>query len=393
MNAQAEAILREVAEALRKAPARITLRGAVPAARPFLAAMLHRAIASPLLVVTAGNAEAERFHREAAFWLARGERALLFPSREVLPFEPLSPEPGIAAARIETLAALAAGGGRPLLVAPLEAVLQHLIPRGRLLLARLEVRRGDTLSWERLRRHLLQWGYRPVERAAEPGDFAQRGGIVDLFPPGEGSPVRVELFGDEVDSIHRFDPETQRNTGPLERFVVLPAREIFLDGGVLGTLNKHLVAPEGAPEGGESWLAQQAAALPGLEHYAAALLHSRQTIVDYLPAPPVVLLDEWPDLESRASRLADEIAKGVARAALPGLADPDRAFVPFENWRTSLADQPVVQLDLFGLSPDADREVALEFATGRTFLAADEAAPGRGGHLPAAARTLATAQR
>ena len=93
-------------------------------------------------MITAGNREAERFCDEAAFWLPRAERALLFPSREVLPFEPLSPEPGIAAARMATLAALAAGAGRPLVVAPLEAVLQYLIPRGKLLLARLDVQRG-----------------------------------------------------------------------------------------------------------------------------------------------------------------------------------------------------------------------------------------------------------
>ncbi|HWR97184.1 MAG TPA: DEAD/DEAH box helicase, partial [Candidatus Methanoperedens sp.] len=393
MNGSADALLREVAAVLGKGPARITLRGAVPAARPFLAAALHGALSAPLLVVTPGNREAERFQREAAFWLARGERALLFPGREVLPFEPLSPEPGIAAVRIATLVALAAGDGRPLVVAPLEAVLQHLIPKGRLLLAHLDVRRGDALSWERLRRHLVQWGYRPVARAGEPGDFARRGGIVDLFPPGQDGPVRIELFGDEVDSLHRFDPETQRNAGTLERFTILPAREVFLDGGVLGALNRHLVAPDGAPAGGESWLAQQAAALPGLEHYAAALLHSRQTIADYFPAPPVLLLEEWPDLETRAARLADEIEQGVARATLPGLADPDRAFLTFERWRGALAGQAVVQFDLFGLSPDADRELALETTTGRAFLAAGGAAQGRGGHLPTAAKALAAAQR
>ena len=331
MTPAADRLLREIAETLRKGPARLTLRGAVPPARPFLAAALHRALRAPVLVVTAGNREAERFCDEAAFWLPRAERALLFPSREVLPFEPLSPEPGIAAARMATLAALAAGAGRPLVVAPLEAVLQYLIPRGKILLARLDVQRGGTLEWDRFRRHLVQWGYRPAARVAEPGEFSQRGGIVDLFPPAQPAPVRIELLGDEVDSIHAFDVETQRNTGTLERVAVLPAREVFLDGGVLGALKKHLVAPEGGPAGGESWLAQHAAALPGLEHYGAALLHSRQTLLDYFAAPPVLLLDEWPDLESRAGKLDEEIAQGLGRAALPGLADPQRVFVGFDQ--------------------------------------------------------------
>ncbi len=218
------------------------------------------------------------------------------------------------------------------------------------------MQRGGTLEWDRFRRHLVQWGYRPAARVAEPGEFSQRGGIVDLFPPAQPAPVRIELFGDEVDSIHAFDVETQRNTGTLERVVVLPAREVFLDGGVLGALKKHLIVPEGGPVGGESWLAQHAAALPGLEHYGAALLHSRQTLLDYFASPPVLLLDEWPDLESRAGKLDEEIARGLGRAALPGLADPQRVFVGFDLWRAGIKELGVVQFDLFGLAPDADRE-------------------------------------
>jgi len=384
-------LLREIAEVLRKGPARLTLRGAVAPARPFLAAALHRALQVPVLVITAGNREAERFRDEAGFWLPRSERALLFPAREVLPFEPLSPEPGIASARMAALADLA-GGGRPLVVSPLEAVLQYLIPRGKLLLARLDVQRGGTLEWDRFRRHLVQWGYRPAARVGEPGEFSQRGGIVDLYPPAQPAPVRIELFGDEVDSIHAFDVETQRNTMALQQVVVLPAREVFLDGGVLGALKKHLVAPEGGPAGGESWLAQHAAALPGLEHYGAALLHSRQTLLDYFAAPPVLLLDEWPDLESRAGKLDQEIAQGLGRAALPGLADPQRVFVGFDRWRSGLAELGVVQFDLFGLAPDADREFSVETATGRAFLAAGGGSGTREGHLPAAVKTIAASQ-
>ncbi len=372
---------------------RVTLRGAVVSARPCIAAALHRALAAPVLVVTAGNREAERFCSEASFWLPRAQRALLFPSREVLPFEPLSPEPAIAAERIATLATLAGGNSRPLVVAPLEAVLQFLIPRGKLLQARLDVRRGGALEWDRFRRHLMQWGYRPTARVAEPGEFSQRGGIIDLFPPTMPAPVRIELSGDDIDSIHAFDQETQRNTGVLEKVAVLPAREIFLDGGVLGALKKHLVAPEGGPAGGESWLAQQAAAHPGLEHYGAALLHSRQSLLDYFSSPPLVLLDDWPDLESRAAKLVEEIAKGIGRAAIPGLADPERVFTGFDRWRAGLVDFGVVQFDLFGLAPDADREFSLETATGRAFLAAGAGGTARGGHLPAAVKTIAAAQR
>ncbi len=388
----AVAALPGLAEALRRGAGRITLGGAVVPARPFIVAAVHALAGSPVLVVTATNREAERLREEIAFWLPRRDAVLLLPDREVLPFEPLSPEPGLASERMATLSSLAAGGGRPVVVAPLEAALGYLLPKGKLLLARRDLARGASLDADAFRRHLLRWGYRPVERVAEPGELAQRGGIVDLFPPGQPAPVRLELFGDEIDSIHRFDPETQRNGEPLNAVAVLPAREVLLDGGVLGALRRHLAAPEGGPEGGETWLFQEAAALPGLEHYAAALLHSRQTVLDYLPAPPVVVLDEWPDLEARAERLAEEAAQGVGRASLPALADPERAFLPFERWRRLLEDLPVVQLDLFGLAPEAGRRVALETATGRAFLLAGGAERPREGHMAAAVRALAAAQ-
>jgi len=395
MSRSAPELLREIAAALGRGAIRLTLGGAVIPARPFLAAALHRVLNAPVLVVTANNREAERFCAEVSFWLPRSENVWLFPSREVLPFEPLSPEPKIAATRMATLAALAAlasGCGRPLVVAPIEATLQFLIPKGKLQLARLDVRRGGSLDWDRFRRHLVQWGYRPTARVVEPGEFSQRGGIIDLFPPAQPAPVRIELCGDDVDSIQAFDAETQRNTGALDRTAVLPAREVFLDGGVLGALKKHLIAPEGGPAGGESWLAQQAAGLPGLEHYGAALLHSSQTLFDYFATPPVVLLDEWPDLESRVGKLEEEIATGLGRAALPGLADPKRIFVGLDRWRARLTELGVVQFDLFGLAPEADRTFCVETATGRAFLAAAGAAQTHGGHLPAAVKAMAAAQ-
>jgi transcription-repair coupling factor (superfamily II helicase) len=392
MSESSPTLLRDLAATLGKGPLHATLRGAVVPARPFFAATLYRLVDAPLLVVVAGNAEAERFRDEAAFFLPRGAPVLLFPEREVLPFEPVSPDPAIAAARIATLAALI-GGGRPLVVATLEAVLQYLIPKGKFALARLEIVRGGTLAWDRFRRHLMQWGYRPAERVVEPGEFSQRGGIVDFFPPALDTPVRVELFDDEVDSIHRFDPETQRNGDRLERVTVLPAREIFLDTGVLGGLKSHLAALAGeAPETGDQGLFQQAVSLPGFEHYGALVLHSHQTLLDYFPAPPLVLLDEWPDIEGRAKKLAGELEQGASRASLPALALPERAFLDFEAWRALLRDLPVLHFDLFDLSPRTDRQITVETATGRGFLHAGGAEQAREGPLPAVVRRLGAQQ-
>jgi transcription-repair coupling factor (superfamily II helicase) len=198
-----------------------------------------------------------------------------------------------------------------------------------------------------------------------PGEFSRRGGILDLFPPSLSSPVRVELFGEEIESLRLFDPETQRNEGDLDTVRVLPAREILLDAPALQTLKKHLPAP-GDENAGDPL--EDALRIPGLEHYQALLSHSRQTLFDYFPSPPVVVVSEYADLEGRAEGFRKEVRQEADRAVLPGLYDPARAYLDFSKWNASLRDRPTLYLDSFGLAPPHAEKVRFDSSGGRSYV-------------------------
>jgi transcription-repair coupling factor (superfamily II helicase) len=349
---------------------RLALHGAVPAARPYLVAALARRLETPILVVTASSGEAEIFREELRFFLDEGTDVLPFPAWEVLPFEPLSPSPEISALRTATLAALLEARN-PVVVAPLEAVLQFLIPKGKFALAALELRRGETLNWPRLFRHFAETGYRRSESVEVVGEYSRRGGILDLYPPSLPSPVRVELFGDEIESLRLFDPETQRSGGEREKVEVLPAREILLDGNTLGKLKGHLPPPE---KGEERDLLEEAADVPGLEHYQAILSRSRQTIVDYLSSEPLLVLCEYSDLESRAEKFRREVVQEAERATFRDLFDPARAYLDFAAWSSAHRELPTLYLDSFGLSPPGTEALQIKTSGGRSFVLS-----GRGG--------------
>jgi transcription-repair coupling factor (superfamily II helicase) len=365
----------------------LALQGAVPAVRPFLAARLALRLGSPLLVVTASSAEAERFHEELKFFLPPEETVLHFPSWEVLPFEPLSPSPEISAARITALDELLRAPA-PVVVAPLEAVLQHLVPKGTFAVAGLDLRLGENLSWPGFFRRLSEGGYRRAERVELPGEFSRRGGILDFFPPSQSSPVRVELFGDEIESLRLFDPETQRNEGDLERVRVLPAREILLDTAALRVLKKHLPAPEEA--GGDPL--EEALRIPGLEHYQALLLHSRQTILDYFPSPPIVVISEYSDLESRAEKFRGEVRQEAERAIFPALYAPEKAYLDFAKWTAALREHSTLYLDSFGLSPPETETVKVESSGGRSYVLSGQSEGAKESPLEATVHKLKTDQ-
>ena len=357
--------LEEIFAHFAEDPARhLALQGAVPSVRPFLAARLFLRTGAPLLVVTATSAEASSFSEELRFFLPPAEKVLHFPSWEVLPFEHLSPSPEISAVRIAALDELLRAPA-PVVVAPLEAVLQHLVPAGRFAGAGIELRRGGTLVWPRFFRRLAEGGYRRAEQVEVPGEFSRRGGILDFFPPSLPSPVRVELFGEEIESLRLFDPGTQRNEGDLETVRVLPSREILLDGPALQTLKKHLPAP-GDGEGGDPL--EEALRLPGLEHYQALLSHSRQSLVDYFASPPAVVISEYADLEGRAESFRKELRQEAERAILPGLYDPGRAYLDFAGWTASLRERPVLYLDSFGLAPAGTETVKIDSSGGRSYV-------------------------
>ncbi|MCB0322128.1 MAG: transcription-repair coupling factor [Bdellovibrionales bacterium] len=260
----------------------------------------------PVLVVVENSRAGELFLSDARFLAPPQHQVIPLFGWEVLPFDGLSPAPDVSAARLYALYELTRGSAA-IVVASVEAMMQRIAPPNFLRQSVLELAVGAELDREELIEKLDEGGYRRSTLVEETGQMAIRGAVVDLFPPGSVYPVRVELFGDEVQSIRRFDSSTQRSHDQVTRFSVLPVRELFVSSDRDAMLNalrdraSELSLPRAASKTVEDAL-QTGVAWPGIEHLQPLLLEQLATVWDYLPpGAPVVVIDE-----AGVERSADE---------------------------------------------------------------------------------------
>jgi transcription-repair coupling factor (superfamily II helicase) len=254
MTADLEPILRQLADHERIEALGITLREhtaarlhvapALTAARTAIVAALARLTQRPLLYVVGSGEAALRAREDLCQWLDP-ETVLLFQAGDALPYEPMSPGNDVIAGRLRVLRALGDGRWRlgdadsdsqppspishPLVVvAPIKALLQPTLSPAERDEASIQLRRGDEHNLDELVGRWVAMGYRIAPTVEEPGELNRRGGIVDIFPPGDELPLRIEFFGDEIDSLRRFDPITQRSEAQVREAAVGPAHEIPL---------------------------------------------------------------------------------------------------------------------------------------------------------------------
>ena len=159
-----------------------------------------------------------------------GQRLALFtlPDWEVLPYDLFSPHPDITSERLRTLFALPQQHSGCLIVAA-DTLIQRLPPPAYVQGRAFELTKGDRFALPEFRSRLIEAGYASVGQVTSPGEFAVRGSLLDVFPMGSATPLRIDLFDDVIEGIRRFDPETQRSLDALERVRMLPAREMPLD--------------------------------------------------------------------------------------------------------------------------------------------------------------------
>jgi transcription-repair coupling factor (superfamily II helicase) len=236
--------------------ARIQAAPAPAAARVPLVAALALGGGAPILYVVNTTDAALRARDDLCQWLG-SERVLLFPAIDALPYEHMSPGPDVLAARLRALRALsverwvstpaidaptmsafavpaeidsALNPQRPalIIVAPVKALTQPTLTPAELADATTPLQRGQEISLDDLMGRLITLGYRVAPTVEEPGEINRRGGIIDIFPPGDELPLRVEFFGDEIDSLRRFDPVTQRSEAQVREVVVGPPHEFPL---------------------------------------------------------------------------------------------------------------------------------------------------------------------
>ena len=197
------------------------------AGEDFFVSALARALESPVLVVAPGPREAEQLAEGAEAWLG-AERAALLPAWEALPYEGISPSPEISARRADAVRRLRAADGPFVLVAPALAAMQGLVPTlGEV--APVEIVKGIDLPPDALAERLVDLGYVRSDVVEHRGEFAVRGGVLDAFPGTARRPVRLEYWGDEIESIREFTPSSQLSTSPVVRVEIPPVRELIPD--------------------------------------------------------------------------------------------------------------------------------------------------------------------
>ncbi|MXU65852.1 transcription-repair coupling factor [Oceanomicrobium pacificus] len=233
--------------------------------------------------------------RTALGFVAPDLPVLTFPAWDCVPYDRISPNADISAQRMATLATLAGGFDRPALVlTTLNAATQKVPPHAAIAAASFVAEKDRQLNVEALRAFLVRMGFSPSPTVTEPGDFAVRGGLIDIFPPGQGGPVRLDLFGDVVDGIRRFDAETQRTTAHIDRIELAPVSEIILDEAAIKRFRQAYRTSFGAAGNDDALYAavSEGRKHQGMEHWLPFFYEGLESFFDYLPDAPVSMDDQ-----------------------------------------------------------------------------------------------------
>ena len=268
--------------------------------------------------------------RSALEFLAPDMPVFVFPGWDCLPYDRVSPNPDISAARMATLAALVHQmPDRFVLLTTLNAATQRVPAREVLREAAFKAMVGGRVNEEALRGFLVRMGFSQSPTVMEPGDYAIRGGIIDIFPPGDAGPVRLDLFGDVLDGARRFDPATQRTVEKLDVVELAPVSEVILDEAAITRFRQTYRLTFGAA-GTDDPLYEAVSAgrkHAGIEHWLGFFHERLETLFDYLPKATVTLDDQV--TASRLSRwdtIADQYE--TRRLALESRSHRDSVYKP-----------------------------------------------------------------
>ena len=361
-------------------PERVTLSGAPEG---YDARLLAQELAAgrPVLHVARDDKRLEAMRAALAFFAPQAV-VLDFPGWDCLPFDRMSPNPDISARRMATLAALAQGAvpGPFVLLTTLSAATQRVPAREVLREAAFVAEVGGRVDEARLRSFLVRMGFSQAPTVLEPGDYAIRGGIVDIYPPGQEGPVRLDLFGDVLDGARRFDPGSQRTTEKLARVELAPVSEVILDEAAILRFRQAYRIEFGAA-GTDDPLYEAVSAgrkHAGMEHWLPFFHERLETLFDYLPGASVVLDDQVePARAARWEGIADSYDNRVeamrSKARIDSVykpAPPGLLYLDEAGWQGALAAHRVLQLAPLPAPPgpgivDAGGRIGRDFAPER----------------------------
>ena len=344
---------------------RFTLPRAAGSADALLLAQLgerERALRRTTAIVTADASDARRLVDELAFF-APGLRCAVFPDWETLPYDTFSPHQDLISERLAALWRISQKDkdtGADVVIVPATTALYRLAPPGFLAGYTFEFKVQQKLDEAKLRAQLTLAGYSHVTQVVSPGEYAVRGGLIDLFPMGSLVPYRVDLFDDEIDSIRTFDPDTQRSLYPVSEVRLLPGREFPMDEAARAKFrSRWRELLEGDPTKSRIYKDMGAGvATAGIEYYLPLFFDDTATVFDYLgPDATVVLHGDlepvfqrfWQDTKDRYRLVQGD----PERPVLP----PEALFLGADQFYTRL--KPYAQL---ALRPGTEDDISADKA-------------------------------
>jgi transcription-repair coupling factor (superfamily II helicase) len=354
---------------------------------------------APLIVIAQSSREAEALAEEIGFFAAQELPVRVFPDLETLPYDSFSAHPDITSARLATLAELPRARTGVWLVA-IDTLLQRLPPRSYVEAYSFKIHVGETLDLEALRARLAVAGYAAVTQVVAHGEFAVRGSLIDVFPMGSESPFRIDLLDRDVDSIRRFDPESQRSGEKLDRIHLLPARETPLNPEAVrefrrryrlrftGDLTEQVIYRD----------VSQGIAPGGVEYFLPLFFDGTANLFDYLP-PDSVLIDM-----NEAATLAAGLWNGIVERheqlrhdRQRPILDPAELYMPPDEFQASYDAWHRVNLRTFEWPPETPGRVqnfaSIAPAAVRIDARAEQPAAELAAHLAASpARVLLAAE-
>jgi Transcription-repair coupling factor (superfamily II helicase) len=348
---------------LRESAGRISVTGLSAAAKALIVVLLRRTVERPFILVVADNRAAEELEPTLrAFCELTGaadpDSVVTLPARDVLPFQNLSPHPEIQEERATALWKIATERVA-IVISPVTATTILLrAPDYYADLARV-LRRGETFDLDRLLEHLNTVGYNSTDVVEMPGQYAARGGILDVYSPEADRPVRIEFFGDEIESMRKFDPASQRSSNPVDEALLLPLTETPVTEELLSSINarlsgKRITGPAEVVE--QAMRDSGAGVFPGWEFYAPVAGADR-SIFDLLPDARVIL-DEPEILATELDKVWARIEEAHERSEVGNLVRPHDLYLTPEIWREKTAALSGADFEYLSLAREGKLEAA-----------------------------------
>ena len=316
------------------------------------------------LAVARDTAGAERLADEIRWFVGTNHPVVTFPDWETLIYDAFSPHHDIISSRLAALNKIVALSEAAVIVIPVYTLMHRLPPRQFALGRSLHLDIGQKLDVDAMRRTLTAAAYRSVDTVYEHGEFALRGSILDIFPMGSGTPFRIDLFDDEIETLRTFDPETQLSSDRVDRIRLLPAREFPLDDEGITTFRNHW-SQRFDVDARRCPLYQdviQGLSPAGIEYYLSLFFETTESLFDYLPDDTLLLTEPLSDVIEdywqRAAARYENLRYDVQRPVLPPgeiLLPPADLFGELRRFaRVELHSEARAGMDLVDAAPIPD---------------------------------------